>query len=238
MLLCISHNKGCRYYLGEWKDEKFTPEVHARLNWNGWEFFAPESVLTPDGRRVMWAWCLLKDVPLQSGIQSLPRELSLPEDGVLRIKPLRELETLRYDEKSEANITVKSDGMYALKEIAGDTIELKVTIQPGAAKQFGVQVYCDKDGNGGFPIAVEPESKTLALGAMKVPFNLKAGENLELRVFLDKNMIEVFANDRQAAVAPHRYAPGNLGVSLFSKGGDVVVREVKGWKMKSIYTGQ
>jgi hypothetical protein len=48
----------------------------------------------------------------------------------------------------------------------------------------------------------------------------------------------VFANDRQAAVAAHKYEPGNVGVSLFSKGGDVVVKEVKGWKMKSIYAGR
>jgi sucrose-6-phosphate hydrolase SacC (GH32 family) len=238
MLLCISHGLGCRYYLGDFKDEKYLPEFHAMMNWRGWEFFAPESVLTPDGRRVMWAWCVLKDVPLQSGIQSLPRELSLPEDGVLRIKPLRELEGLRHDEKSEAGMTVKSDGTHKLKEIAGDAIEFKVVMKPGAAKQFGVQVYCDKDGANGFPIMVEPETKTLALGEMKVPFELKPGEDLTLRVFLDKNMIEVFVNDRQAAVAPHKYAPENLGVSLFSKGGDVVVKEVKGWKMKSIYAGR
>ena len=238
MLLCISHKLGCRYYLGDFKDEKYLPEFHAMMNWRGWEFFAPESVLTPDGRRVMWAWCVLKGLPLQSGIQSLPRELSLPEDGVLRIKPLRELEGLRQDEKREAGMTVKSDAAYKLKDIAGDTIEFKVVMKPGAAKQLGVQVYCDKDGANGFPIMVEPETKTLALGEMKVPFELKPGEDLTLRVFLDKNMIEVFVNDRQAAVAPHKYAPENLGVSLFSKGGDVVVKEVKGWKMKSIYAGR
>ena len=95
MLLCISHNLGCRYYLGEWKNEKFAPDFHARMNWRATDFFAPESVLTGDGRRVMWAWCNL-GYP-QSGIQCLPRELSLPADGVLRIKPIRELESLRLD---------------------------------------------------------------------------------------------------------------------------------------------
>ena len=233
MLLCISHTLGCRYYLGEWKDEKFTPDFHARMNWHGWDFFAPESVLTADGRRVMWAWCNL-GFP-QSGIQSLPRELSLPDDGVLRIKPLRELETLRYDEKREEGITVKSDAPVRLKEMAGNAVELKVSIEPGAAKEFGVEVYGDGEGRGGFPIAIEPEGKTLRLGAMKVPFEMKAGEPVELRVFLDRNMIEVFASDRQAAVATHKYEPGNVDIRLFSKGGDVVVKEVKGWKMKSIY---
>ena len=246
MLLCLSHWIGCRYYLGHFQDEKFVPKSHGVMNWmnelnKDADLFAPESVLTPDGRRVMWAWSRLRErldgVAIQSSIQCLPRELSLPEDGVLRIKPLRELETLRFDEKSEANLTIKSDTAYRLREISGDTIEIKAVIQPGPARQFGVQVYCDKEGNHGFPIAVEPEKKTLTLGETKVPFELKAAENLELRVFLDKSIIEVFVNDRQAALSPHKYAPENLGVRLFSKGGDVVAKEVKGWKMRSIYAG-
>ena len=235
MLLCISHTLGCRYYLGEWKNEKFTPDFHARMNWQGWDFFAPESVLTGDGRRVMWAWCNL-GYP-QSGIQSLPRELSLPDDGVLRIKPLRELETLRHDEKSEASLNVKSGVPVRLRDIGGDAIELKVSIEPGTASEFGVEVYCDTEGKGGLPISIEPGSNVLRVGAVKVPFELNGGERAELRIFLDKNVIEVFANDRQAAVASQKYAPENLGISLFSKGGDVVVKEVKGWKMKSIYPG-
>ena len=236
MLLCISHRIGCRYYLGDFKDEKFLPDFHAMMNWKDWELFAPESVLTPDGRRVMWAWSVLKDLPTQSGIQSLPRELSLPDDGVLRIKPLRELESLRTEEKTESNITVKSDSNYRLKEIAGDTIEMRLVIQPGSAKQFGVQVYCDKDGANGFPITVDRDAKIILLESRKVPFELKADEELTLRVFLDKSAIEVFVNDRQAAVAPHKYAPDNLGVSVFSKSGDVLLKEAKGWKMMSIYS--
>jgi sucrose-6-phosphate hydrolase SacC (GH32 family) len=78
----------------------------------------------------------------------------------------------------------------------------------------------------------------LRLGTMNVPFELKVGEQVELRVFLDKNVIEVFANHRQAAVASHKYAPENLGISLFSKGSGTVVKEVKGWKIKSIYSGK
>lgn len=240
MLLCIAHSLGARYYLGDWKDEKFIPEEHHLMNWKGWEFCAPESLLTPDGRRVMWAWCHLinrdeKLEPPQSAIMSLPRELSLPKDGVLRIKPLRELESLRYDKKGESDIPVKSDSTYMLKEIAGDTLELEVVVQSGKAKQVGVEVYCDKSGAKGFPISVDPESKTLTLGYLEVPFELKPGEDILLRIFLDRYMIEVFANDRQAAVARHNYDPENLGIRLFSRGGDAVFKEVTAWEMKSTY---
>jgi sucrose-6-phosphate hydrolase SacC (GH32 family) len=108
MLLCISHSHGCRYYLGEWDAEKeqFVPETHGRMNWPRKDqgphrrkppafvlpqadFFAPESVLTDDGRRVMWAWLATLDERIdQKTIQSLPRELSLARDGSLRIRPL------------------------------------------------------------------------------------------------------------------------------------------------------
>jgi len=235
MLLCISHGMGCRYYLGDFKDEKYLPEFHAMMNWKDWNFFAPESLLTPDGRRVMWAWCRLKG-DTQSAIQSLPRELSLPADGVLRIKPLRELKKLRYDEKNESNIVVKSNSSLMLKDISGDTIELSVTIQPTDAEEYGVSVFCDKDGKG-FPITIKPESKVLTMGEIKPPFELKKGEDMNLRIFLDKGMVEVFVNDRQAAVYMHLHNKESVGVGLFSKGGDITAK-VKGWKMKSIYASR
>jgi hypothetical protein len=50
-------------------------------------------------------------------------------------------------------------------------------------------------------------------------------------------MIEVFANDRQAAVAWHEYSPEHLNVSLFARGGDLVVKQVTAWEMESIYEG-
>jgi len=252
MLLCISHGLGARYYLGDFKGEQYLPTHHAMLNWARWDFFAPESLLTPDGRRVMWAWCtpwvngmqkvgrkknfdaLLKG-KLQPGIESLPRELSLPKDGVLRIKPLRELEKLRFDKKQAKNITVKGDTTYTLKDITGETIELEITLAAPQAAEFGVKVLCGKDGSNGFTISCGKASKTLTIGYISPPFELKKGEDLTLRVFIDKSMIEVFANDRQAAVAWHEYKPDDLHVSLFSKGGDLKVKNVTAWKMKSIY---
>ncbi|KAB2641610.1 MAG: glycoside hydrolase family 32 protein [Verrucomicrobia bacterium] len=234
MLLCISHNLGCRYYLGDWKNEKFVPDFHARMTWNGRNFFAPESVLTKDKRRVMWAWIM--DWPVvPTGVQSLPRELDLPKDGALRIKPLRELESLRYDEKQEKNISVKGNVAYKLEKISGNTLELAITFKAPAAKEVGLNVLCDNNGENGLKIAYVPETKLLQVGSVPAPFELKPGEDLSLRVFIDKNLVEVFANDRQAAVAARPFAPENLGISLFSTGADVAVKLVKSWKMKSCY---
>jgi sucrose-6-phosphate hydrolase SacC (GH32 family) len=235
MLLCINHGRGCGYYLGDFKDEKYLPDFHAMMSWNGNNYFAPETVLTKDGRRVMWAWIM--NLPISpTGVQSLPRELELPKDGVLRIRPLRELEDLRYGKKQEKGITVKSDAAYALKEVDGDALELELTVKAPVAKEFGLDVLCDKDGKNGLRIAVAGESKLLKVGKVEAPFELKKGEDLVLRVFIDKNFVEVFANDRQAAVAAaDKYVQEKTSVSLFSKGGDPVVTRVRSWKMKSIY---
>ncbi|MHC4742781.1 MAG: GH32 C-terminal domain-containing protein [Planctomycetota bacterium] len=232
MLLCISHGMGCRYYLGDFKDEQYLPQFHAMMNWKDWNFFAPESLLTPDGRRIMWAWCRLNG-GVQTAIQCLPRELSLPADGVLRIKPLRELAKLRYDEQDEGRIAVKANSSQMLEKISGDTVELNITIKPTEAKEYGLKVFCDKDGKG-FPITVKPAEKVFVMGDIKPPFELKQGEELNLRIFLDKAMVEVFANDRQAAVYMQQHDKKNVGISLFSFGGDIEAN-VKGWKMKSIY---
>ncbi len=74
---------------------------------------------------------------------------------------------------------------------------------------------------------------------VNAPFELKEGEDLTLRVFIDKNLVEVFANDRQAAVNALKESPlENTGAKLFAVGADVKVKAVTAWKMKTIYEGE
>jgi sucrose-6-phosphate hydrolase SacC (GH32 family) len=236
MLLCISHKLGCRYYLGDFKDEKYLPDFHAMMNWKDWNFFAPESLLAPDGRRIMWAWCRLENGGAQTAIQCLPRELSLPEDGLLRIKPLRELEKLRYDERRVTGVVVKDGNRRVLDGISGNTIELRLAIKPSDAERFGVEVFCTKDGKG-FPISLVPGENVLLIGDIRPPIDLPADEEIDLRVFLDKSMVEVFVNDRQAAVYMQPHEPEDVPIRVFSKGGEIEA-DVTAWKMRSIYEGR
>ena len=161
--------------------------------------------------------------------------MCIRDRGTLLIKPLRELEKLRTDEKTLLGITVKSDTTHVLKGISGDTMELEIIVDAPTAKDFGIKVLCDKEGNKGFTIASGKGEKTLTVDYINPPFELQEGEDLTLRIFIDKNLIEVFANDRQAAVGWHDYDPEDLHVSLFSKDGDLKVKKVSAWKMKSIY---
>ena len=69
------------------------------------------------------------------------------------------------------------------------------------------------------------------------PFLLEPNENLNLRVFIDKSVVEVFANGKQ--VVAMRIYPGredSLGVSLRSRGNkDAKLVSLDAWQMKSIY---
>ncbi len=263
MLLCISHDLGCRYYLGDWdaRGEQFVPSSHGRMNFRregqslfsreSWraDFFAPESVLTPDGRRVMWAWCATAD--RNDGrmsnltIQSLPRELSLPADGVLRIKPLRELETLRYEPNTAENVEVvdvartlladRSPPGRKIADLAGDSAEIRITISRAEAerKLFGFTVYADGAG-GGLPIVFRPETASLRVGTAEAPFSiagLPAGEDVTLRIFVDRHIVEVFANDRQAMLAHHRDYQGHPTLAAFTVGAPTRLRKVESWKL-------
>ncbi len=266
MLLCISHPFGCRYYLGDWdaEAEQFVPESHGRMNWRRShqpiykthyrDFFAPESLLTPDGRRVMWAWLttLHEDVDLRS-VQSLPRELSLAEDGTLRIKPLRELESLRYDKVTFSNITATppkgSHSTMAFEHIAelkGDAYEIRITIESAEIqrKRFGVQLFEDKEqengANQGLPILIHPEYSTLRIGTTEAPFavtDLAEREDLEMRIFIDKYLVEVFVNDRQAALTAHMDYKAGDSLNFYSYGSPTTLKQVEIWKMKPTNQG-
>jgi beta-fructofuranosidase len=61
---------------------------------------------------------------------------------------------------------------------------------------------------------------------------LKKSETVKLRVFVDKSVVEVFANDRQAIsrrVYPER--SDSLGVVLFANGSGAQFKNVKSWEM-------
>ena len=263
MLLCISHDLGCRYYIGDWdaKAEQFVPQSHARMNFRregqslfsreSWrvDFFAPESVLTPDGRRVMWAWCSTAD--RHDGrmsnltIQSLPRELSLPADGILRIKPLRELESLRYEPATIEIINVdhidrtlladRSPNGLKIADLNSDSMEVRITIarQEAERKLFGFTLFSDGKGNG-LPIVFRPETSSLRVGTAEAPFSvadLPEGEDITLRIFIDRHLVEVFVNDRQAMLAHYHEYQGRPALTAFSVGAPTQIKKFETWKL-------
>jgi beta-fructofuranosidase len=261
VLLCISHPFGCRYYIGDWdtEHEQFVPETHGRMNWRRpnqsiyetvyRDFFAPESVLTPDGRRVMWAWLYTLDEEIKHRTcQSLPRELSLSNDGHLRIRPVRELESLRYEPTVLQDITVTpreaDHSNFASKHIIdldGDAYEIKLTIKQEEAKRkrFGLELFAN-DNRKGLPVMFHPENRTVRVGTTEAPFaidDLEPGEDLELRIFIDKYLVEVFVNDRQAVTGVDMGYDLAKGLNLYTYGDPTTVQQMEIWKLKPCNQG-
>jgi len=80
---------------------------------------------------------------------------------------------------------------------------------------------------------VEPRAPETA------PVYLAPGETLKLRVFVDKSVVEVFANGRQCLAL--RVYPGredSVGVSLRAQGADSALCSLDAWQMGSIYEGR
>ena len=237
MLLCISHRLGCRYFLGDFINERYMPSSHQMMNWvntdwenghNGLIYFAPESMLAADGRRIMWAWVMGNIKP--SAVQALPRELELPEDGILRIKPIRELEKLRYAEIKKNNITVTKKEGLNLEEIRGDALELRINFGSDLPEEFGLSLYDEN-----LIIKFGSDKESLSIGSINPPFKLNNNEEFVLRIFIDKNLIEVFANDRQAAVVSSSKIYKNPNIRVFTKDYELKIKEIRSWKMKTIY---
>jgi beta-fructofuranosidase len=68
------------------------------------------------------------------------------------------------------------------------------------------------------------------------PFELKDGELLKLRIFIDRSVVEVFANGSQCValrVYPER--KDSISVSVRAQGRDALLRSLDVWQMKSIY---
>ena len=248
VLLCISHRLGCRYYIGEWKDEQFYPEFHAQMSWADNVFFAPESMQDDKGRRIMWAWLLdFRDFGVRmeygwSGTMSLPRVLSLGDEGELLMDVPEEIEALRYNPVTKPAFEVQPGTETTIDGISGNSIEIIVEMESEDAAEYGVKVCGSPDGQEETVISYDASAGELKMDTQKSgpegtpkgveagPFKLKDGERLELRIFVDHSVVEVFANRRQAVMRRiYPSQPESVGVSLFSAGGTTQVHSLRSW---------
>ncbi len=272
LLLFISHNIGCQYYVGSYRDDKFYPDSHGRMTWDDNDYFAPEALMDGDGRQIMWAWIhdgvhdsIANDPLLKSkdravrnarrrelwekdyygwtGVYGLPRSLWLGEDGTLRMRPVKELANLRQNERQQADLTIAADSELVLDGFGNRYLELEIVFEPSEATQLGVKIGVSDDAREETALFYDAANKEITVDAMKSsidprgltidsgPFELREGEPLTLRVFVDGGIVEVYANDRQALGRRFYPALGGTGVKLFAKGGDAKVSSVKAWEV-------
>ena len=88
--------------------------------------------------------------------------------------------------------------------------------------------------NAGAPgVLISFDGKELEVAGAKSKLSLDGGK-LRLRVFLDRSVLEVYANER--ACFSRVIYPGerDLGLAVFARDGTATVRSLEAWPMKPI----
>jgi len=130
-----------------------------------------------------------------------------------------------------------------LNDSGNDLMELEVSFLSNEAKEYGMKVCVSEDGKEETVIYYDQENKLLKVDTRRsglgfgrkiveaAPLELKSGESLILRVFIDRSIVEVYANDRQAIARRIYPTLGGKGISFFANGGAALVKSVKTWEI-------
>ena len=121
------------YLIGRIENEKFIPQSMEAVDL-GPDFYAPQSIDTPDGRHVMVGWMQMwgEESPTHyldhhwNGAMTIPRELWL-QDGRLYQRPVRELENYRVNHQSWQDVQVKGEAV--IEGLSGRRYEMDVELE-------------------------------------------------------------------------------------------------------------
>ena len=232
------HNgNGTLCLIGDYDQETdtFTEEYDQSIDY-GIDFYAPQTVETPDGRRVMIGWMQNWDAcgirtpqELWSGQMSLPRELSVV-NGRLYQRPVRELEALRKNKTEYRDVMVS--GEIRLEGIRGRKADMELDIRPGSKdglyRKFAVRFAQNEQYR--TSLSFRPHESVLKIdrkfsGSRRAIVHQRRslvrseGGELKLRIILDSFSAEIFVNDGEQVLSVTMYTDlAAEGISFFADG--------------------
>ncbi|MEI2396789.1 GH32 C-terminal domain-containing protein [Paenibacillus phytohabitans] len=248
------------YWIGTWDRDnfKFIPDQDAptKMDVGDGYLTAESGMVTPDGRTVVYSMVQNVRTPqaeYQAGWAhnlALPVSLSLDEHDELRIEPIEELQSLRGDKVVDFTDENLAAANQLIHNVKGDMLEIVMEIDPGEAQKFGLKVrrsdngqeetliYYDKT-NGTFNVdrtksSIDPDVRVDGIQGGAVDLD---GENLKLHIFLDRSVVEAFANDKKkltTRVYVGRY--DSLGLQVWADN-DITVKSMEVWNMNAL-TGE
>ena len=221
--------------MGSYDPEKgFTRERVQAIDY-GLDFYAPQTMETPDGRRIMIAWMQNWDTvgskPFHCrwfGQMTLPRELSV-RNGRLYQRPVRELEQYRRNPVTHHHILIS--GETNLPGIQGRVLDMTVTVRPmGQGSYRWFRLHVAKDGQHDTIVRYRPDQSTVKIdrcrsGLPRDIVNTRSflvtpnHEEIKLRVILDRFSVEVFVNDGEAAASAVIYTRQEADAITFEADG-------------------
>jgi beta-fructofuranosidase len=176
------------------------------MTWKDNTYFAPEALVDGKNRQIVWTW-LLDNLPNDfkrfgwTGVFGLPRNVWY-EGGELKQAPVSEIDKLQY-----GHIAYTAADGENVK--VGDGTACRIKGEWSGNEKAGVTVRISPEGKEYTEIYYSPEEKKLVMDTThsgkegwrvreEAPFELRAGEKLSLDILIDKSVIEVYANKRQA----------------------------------------
>ncbi len=201
----------CTLYLtGDYHDSRFIPDGPARLldDGAGGCFYAPQTFTDAGGRRVMFGWLREARTAADqlragwSGMMSLPRVLSLDENGELHCAPLQGLEARR-----ALHERLDQPGQTA-KIVRGGCFEAQVSIAAGSVGGLALLAQNEVIAS----LAFAPARGGLVLdcsraGGLISRAPLDPAAEVHLRVYVDGSAVEVYIEGRQPISA--RFYPSD-----------------------------
>lgn len=220
------------------EDGMLVPESYRTID-HGIDFYANQTILTPDGRRVMVAWMQNWDSVSESpthrwfGQVTVPRELHV-RDGRLVQWPIRELDERRSNHVSHHDVAL--EGTTELEGVKGRVVDLLVNVRPenpdDPYQEF--VIWFAQDERFHCSLRYRPVNGTLKInrihaGSRRAYVHHRkcdvpcAPTELSLRLVLDKRSVEVFVNGGEQVMT--MTIPTDLSadaITFFSKGGVVM----------------
>jgi beta-fructofuranosidase len=167
--------------------------------------------------------------------------------GRLTMGPAPEYAALRRDPHGERGLMVPDGDTRSLEDLRSDALELslRVDVPPGA--RLLLELRATDDGAETTRVVVDGTRRTIEVDTTRSTLDPEiAGDlvaaptdtdsPLELRVFLDRSIVEVFAG-ATTCITARAYAtrPDATGVTLRAEGGDVAIERLEGWRMASVW---
>jgi len=238
------------YMTGTYTDGRFTPQVLRRFDL-GPDYYAPSTLRDDAGRRLVWGWSwearrrLLQKAAGWAGMLSMPRMLTLRPDGLLGVAPVPELAILRRAHARHTNLALTPRSPNPLSEFAGDCLEILARLEPSPSATIGLKLRQSPDDEEYTLIQYDGETGRLCLDRDRASQSpgvhqgvhggpIVPGQDglLTLHVFLDRTIVEVYANGcacLTARIYPVR--EDSRGVALAVQGGDAVVQAIDVWDL-------
>lgn len=210
---------------------KFTATARGLMDY-GDDYYAPNCMEDPQGRRVLWGWVRgFKSGRGWNGCLTLARIVSMDNDGHLLQKPAPELAKLR-GQSFTLPIVELNNVTNAMDNVRGDTMEILAEFEPGTAKSFGLRLRVSNDGSQA--VTVSYDGETLSAAGVRAKLTLPENQKvLKLHIFIDRSVMEIYANDRACLTKVIYPGERDLGLGLFADGGKVKLKSFNAWTLKS-----